>query len=357
MKSNRDVPLGSLIKPAKVIKAGDGSYPILSMTMHNGLMDQNQKFKKPIASNDLSGYKVVKRGQLVVSFPIDEGVLDFQQLYDEAIVSPAYGIWDLVDVEDVDINYLGLALKSDRSLAYYKAKLQGSTARRRSLPKDVFLALPIHLPNINEQKRIVEQHRLKKLIEQKRERQQELFEELKVARFRQIQSSSQLRTYTLGELITYIQAGESPKCESYPASSEKPGILKLSALAGRKFNELENKQVLEEFIPNEKHRIIKGDILMSRKNTPELVGTVQFVEEEPATEIYTPDLIYRIKLDETKILPEYFLQLSRTQDFRAKIRLISSGSSRSMSNISKDRLSKITVTLPNISSQKLINIK
>ena len=36
----------------------------------------------------LLSYKVVERNQLVVGFPIDEGVLAFQNLYDEAIVSP-----------------------------------------------------------------------------------------------------------------------------------------------------------------------------------------------------------------------------------------------------------------------------
>lgn len=114
---------------------------------------------------------------------------------------------------------------------------------------------------------------------------------------------------------------------------------------------LNKPQVLEEFFPNGKHRIIKGDILMSRKNTPELVGTVQFVEEEPATELYTPDLIYRIKLDETKILPEYFIQISRTPEFRSKIESIASGSSQSMSNISINRISSITLQIPHIEAQ------
>lgn len=227
----------------------------------------------------------------------------------------------------------------------------GVGATFKELSKKTVENIKLDIPPLEEQAKQVEIRDLQSTIAQKREHQQKLFEELKVARFRQIQSSSQLRTYTLGELITYIQAGESPKCESYPALSGKPGILKLSALAGRKFNELENKQVLEEFFPNGKHRITKGDILMSRKNTPELVGTVQFVEEEPATELYTPDLIYRIKLDETKIIPEYFIQISRTPEFRSKIESIASGSSQSMSNISINRISSITLQIPHIEAQ------
>lgn len=123
------------------------------MTMHEGLVNQSQKFKKRIASDDVSVYKVIARGQLVVGFPIDEGVLDFQRHYDAAIVSPAYGVWD-VDSSLVERDYLGRFLRSPQALAYYKAKLRGSTARRRSLPSEVFLALDVPLLALDEQRRI-----------------------------------------------------------------------------------------------------------------------------------------------------------------------------------------------------------
>ena len=71
--------LGSLITPAKVIRCGNDSFPVLSMTMHNGIVMQSERFKKKLASADQSDYKVVKRGQLVVGFPIDEGVLYVQK--------------------------------------------------------------------------------------------------------------------------------------------------------------------------------------------------------------------------------------------------------------------------------------
>jgi type I restriction enzyme S subunit len=50
------------------------------MTMHEGLVDQASKFKKRVASADTAAYKLVRRNQLVVGFPIDEGVLSFQDL-------------------------------------------------------------------------------------------------------------------------------------------------------------------------------------------------------------------------------------------------------------------------------------
>jgi type I restriction enzyme S subunit len=147
----RQVVLGDLIAPAKLRRAGDSNLPILSMTMRGGLVDQADKFKKRIASTDTSPYKRVLRDQLVVGFPIDEGVLSFQALYDEAIVSPAYDVWDIRQATLVVPGFLERVLRSPRALAFYKSKLQGTTARRRTIPDDLFLSLPIALPDLTEQ--------------------------------------------------------------------------------------------------------------------------------------------------------------------------------------------------------------
>ena len=39
----RTVELGTLITPAKTVRCGDGVYPVLSMTMRNGLVFQDEK--------------------------------------------------------------------------------------------------------------------------------------------------------------------------------------------------------------------------------------------------------------------------------------------------------------------------
>ena len=162
------VELGTLIKQAKTVRCGEREYPVLSMTMHDGLVFQDDKFKKVIASKDRSEYKVVFRNQLVISFPIDEGVLAAQRITDAGIVSPAYGIWD-IDQKQILPEFLEYALRCDRSISYYKAKLRGSTARRRSLPTPTLLAHTIPLPDINEQKYILEIiHKVKDIVDNRR---------------------------------------------------------------------------------------------------------------------------------------------------------------------------------------------
>ena len=174
--------LGNLIAPAKVIRCGKGSFPVLSMTMHDGIVLQSERFKKSLASIDQSDYKVVKRGQLVVGFPIDEGVLYVQKAADEGIMSPAYNVWD-IDTEKVDPDFLELCLHSPQSMQYYKDKLRGTTARRRSIPTADLLALKIRLPDMQTQRETVAIMRKAEAVIAARQEQLNSFEQLVKSRF------------------------------------------------------------------------------------------------------------------------------------------------------------------------------
>ena len=145
--------LKDVISTADMERCGERTLPVLSMTMHDGIVLQADRFKKAIASKDLSSYKVVRRNQLVVSFPIDEGVLYIQDLVDAGIVSPAYAIWD-IHANMVYPRYLGMFLRSPRSIQYYKSKLRGSTARRRTIPREDFLCMELPEVSIAEQRKI-----------------------------------------------------------------------------------------------------------------------------------------------------------------------------------------------------------
>lgn len=147
--------LGDLISKAKIERCGERSLPVLSMTMHDGITRQSDRFKKVVASRNTSSYKVVQPGQLVVGFPIDEGVIYVQDFDEPGIMSPAYNVWN-IDSAKVLPGYLNAALHSPQSMSYYRAKLRGTTARRRTITDANLLALRIPLPDINEQHQIVE---------------------------------------------------------------------------------------------------------------------------------------------------------------------------------------------------------
>jgi type I restriction enzyme S subunit len=51
------VSLGEIIELSGREKVGARDIPIMSITMRDGLIDQAERFKKRIASSEISGYK------------------------------------------------------------------------------------------------------------------------------------------------------------------------------------------------------------------------------------------------------------------------------------------------------------
>ena len=178
----RQITLGDVIAPAKVLRCDNDDYPVLSMTMHDGIVLQSNRFKKSLVSIDQSNYKVVLRGQLVVGFPIDEGVIYVQNIAEAGIMSPAYGVWN-IHSKEIMPEYLELCLHSPQSMDYYKNKLRGTTARRRSITTGDLLALPIILPSLTEQKRRIGLFRQTTLLLNSQKQAMLKFDELVKSRF------------------------------------------------------------------------------------------------------------------------------------------------------------------------------
>jgi type I restriction enzyme M protein len=151
--------LGELFERSGFDRVGSlKNVPIMSITMHEGLIDQKDKFNKRIASKDISVYKKAYRNELVVGFPIDEGVLGFQTKYDYAAVSPAYKVWKLKNL-DFNVEVIEMILRSKKMREIYRSKMQGSVDRRRSIPDDIFLEIEIPVPAQNIMDKILSQHR------------------------------------------------------------------------------------------------------------------------------------------------------------------------------------------------------
>lgn len=165
-------PLGEILNQSGHHRAGGRVLPVLSITMKQGLIDQSDKFKKRVASQDTSNYRIAYKNELVVGFPIDEGVLGFQTKYDAAIVSPAYDVWRLNDIYSCHIPYLERYLRSTQARRMYASRMRGAVARRRSLTKADFLKLEIPFPPLDDQIRIA--HLLGKVEELIAQRKQHL---------------------------------------------------------------------------------------------------------------------------------------------------------------------------------------
>lgn len=157
----------------------------------------------------------------------------------------------------------------------------------------------------------------------------------------------------LGEVLQKIEAGKSFRCnEKVPALHEK-GIVKISAVTWGEFMEDECKTIINEELYNPKYRIHKGDLLMSRANTIQLVGNCVLVKEEPRRDILLSDKVLRLVLCD-EIDSNYILYSLKTSNCRNQIQIMSTGNQDSMRNIGQDRIKKIEIPLPPLTEQQRI---
>lgn len=222
-------PLGEILEQSGRHRAGDQDLPVLSITMKHGLVDQADKFKKRVASSDTSNYRVAYKNELVVGFPIDEGVLGFQTKYPAGIVSPAYDIWKLRSEVDAHIPYLERYLRSAQARASYASRMQGAVARRRSLTKTDFLNLEIPFPPLDDQIRIAYLlDKIEGLIAQRKQHLQQLADLLNSVFLEMfgdpVKNERKWRTQPFSQVGKFISGGTPSKSRDDYWAGEYPWV-------------------------------------------------------------------------------------------------------------------------------------
>ena len=189
------IKLGEVIQSAKSERAGDGDYPVLSITKSDGIVLQTEKFKKRIASQDTTQYRIVRKGQLVQGIHIDEANFGIQDIIEVGIVSPAYKIWD-VNTSIIKPKYLEEVLRSPRSIQYYSSKFNGSIKRRERLSDKDFLEMVIPCPSIEEQDYVLAVIKKTREIIYRRQHEMLKLDELIKARF--VEMFGDFKTNSMG---------------------------------------------------------------------------------------------------------------------------------------------------------------
>jgi len=84
----------------------------------------------------------------------------------------------------------------------------------------------------------------------------------------------------LGSVLERIEAGKSPKALDRPARNGELGVIKVSAVTWNSFLPEENKALPADYRVPEDIRVRRGDLLLSRANTTELVAAVVLVDAD-----------------------------------------------------------------------------
>ena len=224
-----------------------------------------------------------------------------------------------------------------------------------TLNKATLSNMEVVIPPLEEQRRIAAVlDKVSDLIAKRREQLDKL-DELVKARFVEmfgdpVSNPKGWNIVELSHCLEGIDNGKSLMCDTRPRQGNWPAILKLSAATYGYYQPKENKAMLNENEFVNSAAVQTGDLLFTRKNTPELVGMCAYVYETP-DKLMMPDLIFRLNTNETcnKI---FLWKLINHELFRENIKAISSGSAKSMSNISKERLLELKIILPPIGLQR-----
>ncbi len=156
-----------------------------------------------------------------------------------------------------------------------------------------------------------------------------------------------------GDLLLGIEAGKSFKTTDLPARPDELGVLKVSAVSWNIFQPQEAKSVEGDYQPDERHRVKRGDLIISRANTMELVGAVVRVPEDYPLRLLS-DKTLRLVVNTDKVLPDYLLTVLKWPEARAHIENNATGTSDSMRNISQKTIRSIPIPLLSKNEQQAI---
>jgi type I restriction enzyme, S subunit len=149
-----EMKLGSLLIECNEKTKNSNQHKILSSTA-KGLFNQDEYFTRDIASKDNTGYKILRKGQLVFSPQnLWLGNINVNLDFEIGIVSPSYKIFSFNE-KFTSAKYCQYFLLMPKMMfAYEQSSVQGASVVRRNLDMDKFMNIDIQMPSLHEQTKI-----------------------------------------------------------------------------------------------------------------------------------------------------------------------------------------------------------
>ena len=158
----KEYPLKEIAKKVKTKNRDNAVSTVLSNTAVHGVIRQTDYFDKEIANEDnMDGYYVVNEKDFVynprISSMAPYGPIHANDLGIKGIVSPLYTVFRLNNSDKYEYDFLRYYFDSSQWYKYmYTIANYGARHDRMNISGNDFFALPVALPPIKEQKKIVE---------------------------------------------------------------------------------------------------------------------------------------------------------------------------------------------------------
>ena len=145
-------------------------------------------------------------------------------------------------------------------------------------------------------------------------------------------------------VIAFIESGVSVNASQSAAGEGKIGVLKTSSVSKYSFRPEENKEVNLDELGRVSCPVRANTIIVSRMNTPELVGACGYVEQDYPN-LFLPDRLWQVHFLNSVVVKYIWYYLSSNY-IRNYYSSLSSGTSSSMQNISKGQFENARLLLP-----------
>jgi type I restriction enzyme S subunit len=155
----------------------------------------------------------------------------------------------------------------------------------------------------------------------------------------------------LRRLIRQVTSGTSVNAIDEPASHGQAGVLKTSCVYTGEFRPEENKAILESELDRATCPVVAGTLVVSRMNTPDLVGSAGLVKNNDPY-LFLPDRLWLVSFQDCD--PQFMNYWCKSVSYRSQVQLACSGTSSSMQNLSQDNFYSFIAPLPPTGEQSAI---
>lgn len=362
--------IGRLMTPVKK-KAGEGQYQVLSITAGKGFVSQAEKFGKDISGKQYAQYTVIKNGDFSYnkgnSKTYAQGCIYLLEDWEEAAVPNVFNSFRPKSKKIIPEYYKHLFINGYLNKQLYRYINSGvRNDGLLNLYDEDFYSCLLPVPPSIEQSKIAEilTHCDKvislkqQLIEEKKKQKKWLMQNLldPDSRVRLPGFEGDWKQGVIADAICELVAGTSVNSidEETDYSKEFMFVLKTSAISNGNLDLTQIKQVIYDDYTRVSCQLSKDCLLISRMNTPALVGACAYSDTEIGN-IFLPDRLWKAMPSNNEVINMKWLNYVLNQkSYKDIIRKNAGGTSNSMKNISQDNFLRIPLSYPSVEEQTAI---
>lgn len=337
-------------------RLGNKPKPEVLSVAKRGVVPQSQTYDKEIASEDVSRYRVIEPGEFgLAPMALYYGAIGRYRGTCAGIISPAYNVFR--HRAGVDPDFLETLVRMPRMIARYDALSQGGNleGKRKLTPYEAFETIKVYIPPLAEQRAIAS---MLGAIDAAVSKTEALVYKLK------LRKNDILKTLPNPELVgckvklrsvvKSLASGVSVGGEIRTRSADEFGVLRTSSVSSGIFMPDQVKVIKSKDIQRASINPKSDCIIISRANTPELVGASAYVKDGNNS-VFLSDKLWQIDVRDRKSVNSRWLSIAISSSrMRKMISLRANGTSSSMQNISKSAFLGLDIIMPPIYIQNNI---